>query len=382
MTGIETETIPYEKQSDPQNGRTCGAACLSMIYRSFKLEASQGEVWPKVAKYNRLGTMASSTHLMVQDAVIRGLVAVAIQATHPLQVLRRCHENGVRVILNHRLKEDLATGHYSVLVDIDAENVILHDPYFGPARRVPHTELLDLLRPRYLNAEIAGNVLIGIAAKSPPIEACPLCRTPFPHHVDCPKCEKPVPLEPSIVLGCVNTGCDARLWNHVCCLYCDHTWSFGPGFRQGQAPTEFREISVDYTPVFEQLDKVVEHVLSLGAVANHPDIRQQLEILKAGKEELKLAQNEEVLRGKLRRAELARLEEKRQQQVEAVAKKQEEVNLPAAPLDGNVLGQTIVRELGLLGAPSQQSSGEPVQATPARTNDEFVKMLRKRGHIP
>jgi len=42
--------IPYEKQFDMQASRTCGAACLSMVYRSFGQEVSQRLIWPLIAK--------------------------------------------------------------------------------------------------------------------------------------------------------------------------------------------------------------------------------------------------------------------------------------------------------------------------------------------
>ncbi|HEY3839596.1 MAG TPA: C39 family peptidase, partial [Bryobacteraceae bacterium] len=60
--------IPYEKQSDPQVNRGCGAACLSMVYRSFGKEVPQAEIWPAIAKKNRFGSIASTSHLMAQDA--------------------------------------------------------------------------------------------------------------------------------------------------------------------------------------------------------------------------------------------------------------------------------------------------------------------------
>src|ERR1700722_14733148 len=94
--------IPFEKQSDPETTRMCGAACLSMVYRSFGKEVPQAEIWPAISKPNRFGGVSSITHLMAQDAINRGFSAVAIQARHPLQVLRLCRETGTRAILNHR----------------------------------------------------------------------------------------------------------------------------------------------------------------------------------------------------------------------------------------------------------------------------------------
>lgn len=152
------EAIPYEKQYDLKSSRTCGAACLSMVYRSFGKAIAQDEIWPAIAKPNRFGSLSSTTHLMAADAVSRGIAAIVIQARHPLQALRLCRDSGVRAILNHRLRNHVAIGHYSVLVDIDETHVILHDPLYGPLRRASHAELLSLWQPRFPTCEIAGNV--------------------------------------------------------------------------------------------------------------------------------------------------------------------------------------------------------------------------------
>ncbi len=146
--------IPYERQTDPRDSRTCGAACLSMVYHSFGKEVPQSEIWPAIAKQNRFGSLASTTHLMALDALGRGFAAVAIQARHPLQALGLCREPGVRAILNHRLQPDSPAGHYSVLVDLDDKNVVLHDPFLGPSRRLSHAELLDLWQPRFLTRKL------------------------------------------------------------------------------------------------------------------------------------------------------------------------------------------------------------------------------------
>ena len=120
-------TIPYERQADAQGNRMCGAASLAMVYGSFGKAISQTEIWPKISKRNNLGSLASATYLMAQDAISRGFAALTIQARHPLQVLRICQDRGIRAILSHRFREDSSTGHYTVLVDVDGEGVVLHE---------------------------------------------------------------------------------------------------------------------------------------------------------------------------------------------------------------------------------------------------------------
>ena len=138
--GAATTVIPYERQTDAGSNRDCGAACLSMVYRSLGKKVEQAEIWPAIAKQNHFGSIASTTHLMAKDALNRGFSAVAFQACHPLQALRLCCEAGVRTILNHRLTHDSPQGHYTVLVDVDLRDVVLHDPLYGPSRHVPHDE--------------------------------------------------------------------------------------------------------------------------------------------------------------------------------------------------------------------------------------------------
>src|SRR5215467_10637735 len=209
MSGA-ARSIPYEGQSDLQTNRGCGAVCLSMVYGSFGKEVPQAEIWPAIAKQNRFGSLASTTHLMAQDASNRGFRAVAIQARHPLHVLRLCRAAGIRAILNPRVKRDSTAGHYTVLVDIDAKDVVVHDPLFGAARRLSHAELLELWLPQVPNSEIAGAVLIALAAPGPPaIAACEFCHTPMPLTVGCPRCGKPTGLQPGEALGCIREGCVA-----------------------------------------------------------------------------------------------------------------------------------------------------------------------------
>ena len=314
MSTTPTPMVPYEKQADPQTNRMCGAASLSMVYRSFEKTISQAEIWPRISKHNRLNSLAASTHLIAQDALNQGFAAVAIQAKHPLQVLRLCQDNGIRAILNHRLKEDGPTGHFTVLVEIDGEHVVLHDPHFGPARRVRHAELLELWRPRYLNAEIAGDVLIGIAAQPAAAPPCPLCGTVIPPNIACPNCAKPVPLQPAVLLGCMGAGCAARMWNYLCCPFCDHTWGFSLQAPRAQAATGPEGDLLNLKHLFGELDKFCDHILSLPAAADHPDVRKQIDFLKASKDKLKLAQSEELARRKVHEAQSAQLQQKFKQE--------------------------------------------------------------------
>jgi hypothetical protein len=323
-----------------------------MVYRSFGNAVTQADIWPKIARHNRFGSLASTTYLMAQDALSRGSSALAIQAKHPLQVLRLCRENGVRAILNHRLRADSTTGHYTVLVDVDANSVVLHDPFFGPSRRLAHADLLELWLPRYANTEITGNVLIAVAAQPVVVAPCQLCGTAIPPKADCPGCGKPVPLQPASILGCTGATCPARMWNYICCPFCNHTWNLNLEGHEARATSGSTQSAaqegLDLDKLFAELDKFCNHILSFPAAAANPDIRQQLDFINGSKDKLRLAQTEELARRRMSQVETEQREQKFKRDEEALLKKREEIQKPSPPADGNALGQSLLKDLGLL----------------------------------
>jgi hypothetical protein len=386
MNDSQTIAIPFEKQSDGQSNRMCGAAALSMVYSSFAKPVAQADLWPKVSKHNRLGSLTAATHLIAQDALKRGYHALAIQAKHPLQVLRKCQDSGIRAILNHRLNEDEPTGHFTVLVSVNADEVVLHDPYFGPSRQVKPADLLALWRPRFLNSEIAGDMVIAIIDQPSPISPCQLCHTTIPENVDCPKCAKAVPLQPAALLGCVGLGCPARMWNYLCCPFCDFTWSFNLEGSLVPPPPEPERDPWDLNRLFEQLEKFTAFIASVPVAASHPDVIKQMNVIKTSQEQLKLAQTEQRVHYETRLAEVNQLANNVQLKEEALLKKKEEIEKPAPPLDGMALGQALLKDLGFqegvapAKAPTKAPKGpvaDEEQLTP-RTQ-EIKEMLKKRG---
>lgn len=355
--------IAYQAQSDKTARRSCGAACLSMAYHSFGKEVPQAEIWPLIAKQNRVGSIASTTHLMAQDALKRGFSAVAIQARHPLQALRLCRDLGIRAILNHRLRRDAPAGHYSVLVDIDDKTVVVHDPLLGPSRRLTLAELLELWMPQFANSEIAGNVLVAIASPgAPKVAACGFCRTIMPSSLECPMCKKPVGLEPSALLGCISDTCIARMWNYLCCPSCDYLWSLNlqspkagafagipnlPGAVSPGPQTSNPSTAIDIAKLFSDVDKFSAHILAIPVAANHPEIKRQLDAIAAGKEKFRLAYAEQVARRTMLEEQLAAVAQKNKEQEELHRQKLEELKTPSPPLDGNALARALLKNLGL-----------------------------------
>ena len=222
MTADSLADVPYERQEGGQRGRMCGAAALCMAYRSFGIDAEQLEVWPRIATGGTKGRLGARTYLLARDALSNGLAALVLQASDPWGMLRRCQEQAVRVIVNHRSSNNSRTGHFSVPIAVDDEHITLHDPGTGPCRRIGRAQFLALWRPRGPHSEIAGNILVAIAA-SPANGAAPCekCGRSMPRSTSCPDCDKPIPLDPGAVFGCVDSTCEARLWSGIFCPQCD-----------------------------------------------------------------------------------------------------------------------------------------------------------------
>lgn len=346
-----SESIPFESQLDPQIQRGCGAACLAMVYKSFGKDVQQAAIWPAISKPNRFGAVSSTTHLMALHALNEGLRAVAIQARHPVQVLRICKQRGIRAILNHRLEPGASTGHYTVLVDIDDKHVVLHDPYFGPARRLTHEDLTQLWRPSSASSEIAGNVLIAIAADTPPISPCEFCHTGMPAALPCPKCGKIVGLAPTAVLGCVRDGCIARMWNYVACPACDFLFNeSGWSGRQAVAAEKRSEPELppmpDLEAMFAELDKFCTLMLSTPGTAEHPDVKAQVAFLQSSKDIIRSAQVEALAGMKAHLEKIHAFASEARTKAAAQRQKMDEAAKPLPPLDGNALGAALLKNLG------------------------------------
>lgn len=344
-------TIPFESQIDPAV-RGCGAACLSMVYKSLGKDVAQEQIWPLIAKPNRFGSVASTTHLMAQHAISQGLSAVIVQARHPLQVLRICRDAGIRAILNHRPQAGASNGHYTVLVDIDDSSVVVHDPSQGASRRLSYAELMQLWQPQSAASEIAGNILIGIAADATPIPACEFCHTVIPAKMDCPRCGKAVGLSPGAVLGCIRDGCIARMWNNVACPSCDflfnETGKYSPESARPVIAAARKPVLAipDLDKVFAQLDQFCALALNLPNAAKFPDLKAQVDFIQGNKEKLKLAQAEEVIALNTKIDRMAAAMEASKQKAEERRQQHAQSDAPPAPLDGNALGKALLKNLG------------------------------------
>jgi len=348
-----TQATALESEFEQRIGRGCGATCLSMVYKSFGREIPQAEIWPSIAKPNRFGQVSSTTHLMALHAWDQGFSAVAIQARHPIQVLQLCRQNHIRAIINQRASLDSSAGHYTLMVDIDDHSVMLKDPSRGPLRRISHVELLRLWHPSTANSEIAGNVLIGIADHAAEIPPCEFCHAVIPAAMNCPRCHKAVPLRPAAILGCARDGCIARMWEYIACPFCDFLFNeTGPATNgprraetQKQQPPITDFLALDRA--FAQLDKLAAQMLRIPGMADHPDLKAQLDFININKEKARRGQVEEFTEIKARLDGLVLARAEKERRLDEQRRKREELHAPLPQIDGRVVGESLLRSLGL-----------------------------------
>jgi len=200
-------------------------------------------------------------------------------------------------------------------------------------------------------------VLIAVAipaeAETP---ACEFCHTPMRRSIDCPRCGKPTYLEPGAVLACMRDGCIARMWNWVCCPACDCVFSMKDGQAAGASATAPKTAaagasapavpSVDLTKLFGELDKFTSQIRSMPAAMDNPDIKKRLDFIEASKADIKVAHAEDLARRTAVVGQIAAFEEKSKKQGEEQHKKAEERNAPGPPLDGDAIGNAMLKNLG------------------------------------
>lgn len=216
LTSPQSSVFPYEQQ---YGERTCGAACLVMIYRSFDMNVSQDDVWEQINSPDKFGEKFCKTFKMVRDVQERGFAAAALQAIDPIRALGVCRANGARVILNHQSFKNAELGHYTVMMGLDNHWVLLHDPDGKPARPVQHSDLVEKWKAR---GEITGNVMIVCSLPVDDAFVCTVCGIQLRNQLNCKNCSKLLGSLPMHALGCLNHNCDSSLWTFLFCPQCDY----------------------------------------------------------------------------------------------------------------------------------------------------------------
>jgi hypothetical protein len=219
--------IPFEEQNNLEGQRTCGAAALNMVYKSFGITLPQAAIWRVISLPDAYGGRFARTYRIAFDALLRGVCAVAFKARDPIRAVQMILASGNRVIMNHRLTADTGVGHYTVALAADEDKIIFHDPQFGSAQEKPTSLMRELWQLKFTPCEITGNFLIALARNAPSSYTCNKCGVLCPVSVTCPACYLTIPLQPSTALGCWSKTCDSRLWQSLLCPFCDTIFPVG-----------------------------------------------------------------------------------------------------------------------------------------------------------
>ncbi len=167
-----------------------------------------------------------SHHLMCRDAINRGFYALSIYVKKPEEFLisyeKKTIDNSIRIIFSQRPKNTSTDWHATVLVDIIDSDVVVHDPWVKPSRRIARQTFMELWRGG-IKPDEYGNRLIAVSDKKSARNKCFLCGKRIPDSIKCPACHKTICLEPKDVLGCIDDHCSQRLWKIIGCPYCDNT---------------------------------------------------------------------------------------------------------------------------------------------------------------
>ena len=216
--------IPFEAQLQNAGERMCGAAALAMVLHGLQDPCTQAELWTEIAYPDQQGELAARTFNLATAALHRGLPSLVIQVRDPWQNLKHYVQTVPGIILNHRLEADSAQGHFSVLVDMNEESALLHDPLQGPRRLVPRSLLEELWQPARSEdemTEVPGNILVGIGPRDQISTSCSTCSAKMPGIAACSVCGNHFLLQPASLLGCLRGNCPDCRWEQMFCPFCD-----------------------------------------------------------------------------------------------------------------------------------------------------------------
>ncbi len=221
--------VIFEPQHNADGFRRCGAAALLMVYRSLGMDdaslaknektgqngaLSQERIFEEIGRDTR-------TYRLAEHAIHSGLTAMIARLCDPWEGLATFLEGYLdgRSILNIRPTFDSHRGHFVYVCAMSPGNhtVVLHDPQFGPDRRLSRAELLELWTPRGPHCEIRGRIGVFLRASPPAdrpdsastddFQRCDHCGMtvnpggfrkilPFCEYLFCPSCDHPHPLPP------------------------------------------------------------------------------------------------------------------------------------------------------------------------------------------
>lgn len=219
--GYCRQDIPYAEKDRSAPKATYGAACLSMVYRSYGKKIPERDIIDDIAVAGHKGRVFSSLSKECLNAEKNGLYAVSIKARHPEDLLELFQNNWddthPRIMFIQRPQGGAGSGHPTVLVDAAYGEITVNDPSDKP--------LIHIDRGLFLSLWAKDYVMTAFSDRRSGISACRLCGRDIPDHIICPRCRKQVGLQPKEVIGCVYDDCPRRLWDDILCPYCNKYFS-------------------------------------------------------------------------------------------------------------------------------------------------------------
>ncbi len=139
-------------------GGYCGPASLKMVLGYWNSEQTEEEVALRCKRDPELGT--DDAHL--KEAAESYGFKVEIENNASFDSIQRWLERGIPVIVNWFTRgrtdyedEDVADGHYSVVVGLDASNIYLQDPETGGLRTLDREDFMRVwfdFKPAYITS--------------------------------------------------------------------------------------------------------------------------------------------------------------------------------------------------------------------------------------
>jgi len=215
--------IPFERQI---YNRSCGAAALTMVYKSFNIDCNQEEIWRNISLPDSNGTLFTKSFCICRHALNNGLssIIVNVKDDRAWDTLKLCNGSAIRIILNHRLDQHSHLGHYTVLLRIvDDAHIEIHDPQKGERQRLSKEVLKIKWHQRSSEDEITGRILIAFSRNNVDEAKCEFCGANIPESIYCPSCRNEVFLHPKKVIGCIKKNCNGRNWDNIICPYCNNS---------------------------------------------------------------------------------------------------------------------------------------------------------------
>lgn len=119
----------YVKSFDQETGN-CGPASLKIVLSFFGINKSEKELVKLTGSNKKNGTNAQS---IVKAVKKLGLKAFIKDFSDFKDIKKYILKEKIPIIVNWFSKDD---GHFSVVVDIDSENIYLQDPEIGTLRAI------------------------------------------------------------------------------------------------------------------------------------------------------------------------------------------------------------------------------------------------------